>query len=96
MTDGQQPIREDTHDDRISRAAFLKGAAGAAGGFGLVPLLAACGGSSGSSSSSSTAVGAPKRGGQLRVAYVGGPSARTARSRSTYSTMRLTFPSRTV
>jgi peptide/nickel transport system substrate-binding protein len=61
----------------MSRAAFLKGAAGAAGGLGLVQLLAACGGSGTSSSSSTAAGGAPKRGGQLRVAYVGGGTAET-------------------
>jgi peptide/nickel transport system substrate-binding protein len=78
VTDGQQPIRDNAHDDRISRGKFLKGAAGAAGAFGLGPLIAACGGSSsGSSTSSTTAAGKPHRGGQLRVAYVGGGTAET-------------------
>jgi peptide/nickel transport system substrate-binding protein len=79
VTDGQQPIREDAHADRISRGKFLKGALGTAGGLGLAPLLAACGGSSGSSSTSSstTAGGTPRRGGQLRAAYVGGGTAET-------------------
>ena len=80
MTDGPEPIREDAHDDRISRGKFLKGAMGAAGGLGLAPLIAACGGSGGSSSSASstsTGAGTPRKGGQLRVAYVGGGTAET-------------------
>jgi peptide/nickel transport system substrate-binding protein len=81
VTDGQQPIREDAHDDRISRGRFLKGALGAAGGLGLVPILSACGGSGGSSGAASTTSssvsGTPHRGGQLRVAYVGGGTAET-------------------
>jgi peptide/nickel transport system substrate-binding protein len=78
VNDGVEPIREDRGGDRISRATFLKGALGAAGGASLAPLLAACGSSSSSSSSSSTtAAGTPRKGGQLRVAYVGGGTAET-------------------
>ena len=78
MTDGLQPIRDNADDDRISRATFLKGALGAAGAVGVGPLLAACGGSSSSASSSSaSAAGTPRKGGQLRVAYVGGGTAET-------------------
>jgi len=42
----------------------------------MVPLLAACGGGT-SSSATSTAAGTPRRGGTLRVAYVGGGTAET-------------------
>lgn len=76
MTDGAKPIRDEARDDRISRGRFLKGALGAAGGVGMVPLLAACGGGT-SSSATSTAAGTPRRGGTLRVAYVGGGTAET-------------------
>jgi peptide/nickel transport system substrate-binding protein len=86
VTDGQQPTHDDPRDDgiwpgrddRISRGTFLRGALGAAGGLGLAQLLEACGGSSsGGSSASTTTSGSPRRGGQLRVAYVGGGTAET-------------------
>lgn len=78
MNDRLQPIPDDARDERISRNTFLKGALGAAGGLGLAPLLAACGGSSSSSSSATTAAaGTPRKGGTLRVAYVGGGTAET-------------------
>jgi peptide/nickel transport system substrate-binding protein len=83
VTEGLHPIGEDARDragfeagedDRISRKTFLKGAAGAAGGLGLMPLLAACGGGGSSKNASG---GKPRRGGMLRVAYVGGGTAET-------------------
>jgi peptide/nickel transport system substrate-binding protein len=77
VTDGQKASRDDrAREDRISRATFLKGALGTAGGLGLAPLIAACGSSS-SSSSTTTSSGAPKKGGILRVGYVGGGTAET-------------------
>ncbi len=88
MTDGQQPRRErdddahdhlvSAHDHLVSRATFLKSAG--AVGLGMVPLLSACGSSSSSKSSTSTtsaAAGTPRRGGILRVGYVGGGTAET-------------------
>lgn len=72
MTEGQEP-RE--IERLISRSDFLKGAAGVVG---LGTLLSACGGSSGASSSSaSTSSGAVKRGGTLRLGYVGAGTAET-------------------
>jgi peptide/nickel transport system substrate-binding protein len=61
---------------RFSRSDFLKGAAGVVG---LGTLLSACGGSSSSSSASATtaAAGAIRKGGTLRLGYVGGGTAET-------------------
>jgi peptide/nickel transport system substrate-binding protein len=69
----ERGIFEAVQDEQISRKTFLKGAIGTAGGLGLAPLLAACGGGSSKHSSS----GKPKRGGTLRVAYVGAGTAET-------------------
>ena len=69
MTDGHTPRRtadEDARGDGISRAVFLKGAAGAAIGLGITPLGSAL-----------AAAAKPRHGGMLRVAYVGGGTAET-------------------
>jgi peptide/nickel transport system substrate-binding protein len=63
-------------DQRFSRGGLLKGAA--ALGIGMSPLLAAaCGGSGSSPSTGTTSGGAPKRGGTLRLGFVGGGTAET-------------------
>jgi peptide/nickel transport system substrate-binding protein len=60
------------HQGQLSRREFLKTASLAGAGVVLAPsLLAACGSSS-STASGTGAAGAPKRGGTLRVAIVGG------------------------
>src|SRR5579864_5184896 len=80
MTAGEEsPERSDTIESLISRATFLKGAAGVTG---LGTLLAACGGggssgSSATSTASTTASGAIKRGGTLRLGYVGAGTSET-------------------
>src|SRR5579864_1212749 len=80
MTAGEEsPERSDTIESLISRATFLKGAAGVTG---LGTLLAACGGggssgSSATSTASTTASAAIKRGGTLRLGYVGAGTAET-------------------
>ena len=81
MTSGPDPrvapVDDEKHDKRISRSDFLKGAAGVVG---LSGLLAACGGSSGASSSASTTTtssGAIRKGGTLRLGYVGAGTAET-------------------
>jgi len=75
VTERQQPPFEDDRDERISRARFLKGAAGAAGGLGLVPLLSGFGDTAFAATTGSSA--SPRRGGTLRVGYVGGGTAET-------------------
>ncbi|HEY2869184.1 MAG TPA: hypothetical protein VGJ11_06725, partial [Gaiellales bacterium] len=79
MTDRSDHDRipgDDLLDGRFSRGGLLKGAA--ALGIGMSPLLAAaCGGGSSSSTSASTSVGAPRRGGQLKLGFVGGGTAET-------------------
>ena len=79
MTDRHDPTparRPELFDERLSRASLLKGAA--ALGIGMSPLLAAaCGGGSSSSSPASTASGAPRKGGTLRLGFVGGGTAET-------------------
>jgi len=63
-------------DGRFSRGGLLKGAA--ALGIGMSPLLAAaCGGGSSSSTAASSSAGAPRRGGQLKLGFVGGGTAET-------------------
>jgi peptide/nickel transport system substrate-binding protein len=81
VTDGQHEDRrahdEENGEPTISRTAFLKGASGALA-LGAVPLG---GGSLGRAGNSLLAAGplagTPKRGGQLRVGYVGGGTAET-------------------
>ena len=74
--DADLPPGHDLLDGRLSRGNLLKGAA--ALGIGMSPLLAAaCGGGSGTSSSAPTATGGPKRGGTLRLGFVGGGTAET-------------------
>ena len=74
--DANLPPGHDLLDGRLSRGNLLKGAA--ALGIGMSPLLAAaCGGGSGTSSSAATATGGPKRGGTLRLGFVGGGTAET-------------------
>ena len=79
MTDRQdldRPPGNDILDGRFSRGGLLKGAA--ALGIGMSPLLAAaCGGGSSSSTAASSSVGAPRRGGQLKLGFVGGGTAET-------------------
>jgi peptide/nickel transport system substrate-binding protein len=63
-------------DQRLSRGGLLKGAA--ALGIGMSPLLAAaCGGGSTASTPSTNTGGAIRRGGTLRVGFVGGGTAET-------------------
>jgi peptide/nickel transport system substrate-binding protein len=64
------------HDLRLSRGTLLRGAAGA---MLASPLIAAaCGGGSSSSGTTTTAAtGTPKRGGTLRVGFVGAGTAET-------------------
>lgn len=71
------PTGSELLDQRFSRGGLLKGAA--ALGIGMSPLLAAACGGSGSSplSTSTTSVGAPRRGGTLRLGFVGGGTAET-------------------
>ena len=69
MTDGQDPDRQErdeTGGPTISRADFLKGAGGALA-LGVMPLNLAAG----------PLAAVPRRGGQLRVGYVGGGTAET-------------------
>jgi len=67
---------DDILDGRFSRGGLLKGAA--ALGIGMSPLLAAaCGGGSSSSTAASSSAGAPRRGGQLKLGFVGGGTAET-------------------
>lgn len=73
--------RRDAFDEQqhlISRSAFLKGTAGAVG---MGTLLAACGGTGATSSTTTTAAttaaGTIRRGGTLRLGYVGGGTAET-------------------
>jgi peptide/nickel transport system substrate-binding protein len=77
VTDGRRPgwgHEEEEHDHGMTRSTFLKGAGVAA--LGLSPLVAAaCGGST--KSATTTTTGKPKRGGNLRVGYVGGGTAET-------------------
>jgi peptide/nickel transport system substrate-binding protein len=63
-------------EKRFSRSDFLKGAAGVVG---FTTLLAACGSSSNNSSSASTttSAGAVRKGGTLRLGYVGAGTAET-------------------
>jgi peptide/nickel transport system substrate-binding protein len=79
VTDRHDPTpahRPELFDERLSRASLLKGAA--ALGIGMSPLLAAaCGGGSSSSAPASTAAGAPRKGGNLRLGFVGGGTAET-------------------
>jgi peptide/nickel transport system substrate-binding protein len=74
----RRDARDAFEDDpgRFSRSDFLKGAAGVVG---LGTLLSACGGSSSSSTSSSTTTSssAIRKGGTLRLGYVGGGTAET-------------------
>jgi peptide/nickel transport system substrate-binding protein len=66
----------DPFEQRISRAALLRGAAGAV--IGASPLLAAaCGGGGGSNALTSVQEGTPRRGGRLRLGFVGGGTAET-------------------
>ena len=76
MTSGPDPrVAPVDVESRISRSDFLKGAAGVAG---LSALLAACGSTSASSSSTaSTTAGAVRKGGTLRLGYVGAGTAET-------------------
>jgi peptide/nickel transport system substrate-binding protein len=74
--DANLPPGHDLLDGRLSRGNLLKGAA--ALGIGMSPLLAAaCGGGSGTSASTPTATGGPKRGGTLRLGFVGAGTAET-------------------
>ena len=79
MTDRRDLDRtpgNDLLDGRFSRGGLLKGAA--ALGIGMSPLLAAaCGGGSSSSTAASSSAGAPRRGGQLKLGFVGGGTAET-------------------
>jgi peptide/nickel transport system substrate-binding protein len=70
----EPPVGLGEGDELVSRSDFLKGAAGAVG---VASLLSACGSSSSSSSSATTSSGAVRRGGTLRVGYVGGGTAET-------------------
>jgi peptide/nickel transport system substrate-binding protein len=78
VTSGPDPRVAPVDDEsRISRSDFLKGAAGVVG---FSTLLAACGGTAGSSSNASsttTAAGSVRKGGTLRLGYVGGGTAET-------------------
>jgi peptide/nickel transport system substrate-binding protein len=75
--DRDAPDSVGENDQLLSRSDFLKGAAGAVS---LGALLAACGGSASSHSSvssASTSAGAIRRGGTLRLGYVGAGTAET-------------------
>jgi peptide/nickel transport system substrate-binding protein len=78
VTSGPDPRVAPVDDGRrVSRSDFLKGAAGVVG---FSTLLAACGGSSGTSSSASattTGSGGVRKGGTLRLGYVGAGTAET-------------------
>jgi peptide/nickel transport system substrate-binding protein len=77
VTDSHAPTPgPDPHDLRLSRGRLLRGAAGA---MLASPLIAAaCGGGSAGTTQSSTSVGGgPKRGGTLRVGFVGSGTAET-------------------
>jgi peptide/nickel transport system substrate-binding protein len=65
----------DLFDHRISRQALLRGAAGAF--IGASPLLAAACGGGGSSSNTTAEKGKPRRGGTLRLGFVGAGTAET-------------------
>jgi peptide/nickel transport system substrate-binding protein len=77
VTSGPDPRVQPTDGEkRISRSDFLKGTAGV---MGLGTLLAACGGGSGGSGASTTTTtsGAVRKGGTLRLGYVGAGTAET-------------------
>jgi peptide/nickel transport system substrate-binding protein len=80
VTSGPDPRVARVDEQRISRTDFLKGAAGVVG---LSSVLAACGGASGGGGGSSTAstttapAGAIRKGGTLRLGYVGAGTAET-------------------
>jgi len=73
----QQRLRStsDLLDYRLSREALLRGAAGVM--LGASPLLAAACGGGGSSANTSTEKGKPRRGGTLRLGFVGAGTAET-------------------
>ena len=61
----------------ISRADFLRGVTMAGAGIALGSGLAACSSGTAPSSPGASSSGAPKRGGKLRIAYIGGGSSET-------------------
>ena len=69
------PAQPDLFDHRISRAALIRSAAGVV--IGASPLLAAACGGGGSSTNTSAEKGTPRRGGTLRLGFVGAGTAET-------------------
>jgi peptide/nickel transport system substrate-binding protein len=69
--DNRQPVHEQS-DPRITRRRFLEGSLAAGASLTLPGVLAACGGGDGEGIATGTSEGKPKRGGRLRVAFIGG------------------------